>query len=76
MEKAKNNEALIWDRWSCSSEPIQESRSNATMSKGLYRMRIGKELQVQKTMILLLWHNPKGLYCKELYENRVSFKVL
>jgi len=45
-------------------------------SEGLHIVSIGKVLQVQKTMILLIKHNSKGLHYEEPYESRGSRTVL
>jgi hypothetical protein len=55
---------------------IQESRRNDPTSEGLHIVSIGKVLQVQKTMILLIKHNSKGLHYEEPYESRGSRTVL
>jgi hypothetical protein len=55
---------------------ISKSRSNAPTSEGLHIVSNGKVLQVQKTMILLTKHNPKGLHYEEPYESRGSRTVL
>ena len=74
VEKAKSSDAWIWGGWSRSSENIQESRSNDPTSEGLHIVSIDKVLQVQKTMILLIKHNPKGCTMKSRMNREVHVR--